>query len=70
MFRKTLVRLFLVTMVVTTALVVFAATRNYQETSANKEFRESNKDCELSRSRSEFMILEFIGRTIINTANY
>jgi len=70
MFRKTLVRLFLVTMVVITTLVVFAATRNNQATSGNKECMESNKDCELSRSRAEFMILESIGRTILSTANY
>ncbi len=69
MFRKTFIRLFLVTILALTALVIFAVANNKFSNDQNKECSESTKEGS-SRSRSEFMILESIGRTIINTANY
>lgn len=68
MFRKTFIRLILVTMVATTTLLVFAATRNTQLNSdTNKECCDNKKECEEpATNRSGYMILETFSRTFLS----
>lgn len=71
MFRKTAIRLFLLTMVAITALIVFAAATNNQRVdTSNKECIESDKECKQYSHKTEFMILESIGRTLIKNTGY
>jgi hypothetical protein len=67
MFRKTFIRLFLVAIVATTSLLVFAATQQEPAKNDSQVCKESGSDCESGRTRSEFMILESIGRTILGS---
>ncbi|MFM9911012.1 MAG: hypothetical protein ACKVOW_16855 [Chitinophagaceae bacterium] len=69
MFRKIFVRLFLVTILALSSLVIFAVANNKFSSDQNKECSEPTKEG-AAPGKTEFMILESIGRTIINTANY
>ncbi len=66
MFRKTFIRLIMVIAVATTTLIVFAARQN--AANSNNESCETKKDGEPTQYRSEFMILESIGRTLLSTS--
>ncbi len=67
MFRKTFIRLFLVTLVATASLLVFAATHQEQVKNESQVCKESNNDCESGRFKNEFMIFESISRSILGT---
>jgi hypothetical protein len=67
MFRKTFIRLILVTAVATTSLLVFAATRTVGAAEDNKECSNmQNEECETTKSKNSYMILESFGRTLMN----
>ena len=66
MFRKAFIRLIMVIAVATTTLIVFAARQN--AINSRNESCESKKEGEANQYRSEFMILESIGRTLLSTS--
>jgi len=71
MFRKTFIRLILVTAVATTTLLVFAASKTVQNASnVNKESCENTKDCEPTSKKSGYMILESFGRALMSAPSY
>lgn len=65
MFRKAFIRLILVIAVATTTLIVIAARQNAEN--SRNESCDSKRDGEPSQYRSEFMLLESLGRTFLST---
>ena len=65
MYRKAFIRLILVIAVATTTLIVFAARQN--AINSSNESCDSKKDGEPAQYRSEFMLLESLGRTFLST---
>ena len=65
MFRKAFIRLILVIAVATTTLIVFAARQN--AVNSRNESCDSKKEGEPAQYRSEFMLLESLGRTFLST---
>ena len=66
MFRKTFIRLIMIIAVATTTLILFAA-RQIADNAVDKVSCEPKKETEPGKYRSEFMILEAIGRTLHST---
>jgi len=65
MYRKAFIRLILVIAVATTTLIVFAARQN--AINSSNESCDSKKDGEPAQYKTEFMILETLGRTLLST---
>ena len=68
MFRKTFIRLIMAIAVATTTLIVLAARQNAENSDNNVRY-ETKKGGEDGQYNGEFMLLESIGRTLLNTTS-
>ena len=68
MFRKTFIRLALLVVVVLAGLIVLAAAKVGNQ--ASKQTCEATTECEPEKAKSDFYILETLGRSILSSGRY
>jgi hypothetical protein len=68
MFRKTFIRLALLVIIISAGLIVFAASKVVNQ--ASNRSCEAKAECEPEKSKSDFYILESLGRSILSSARY
>lgn len=66
MIRKTYLRAFIMLLILTAGILVFAATRT--GTTEDGVCSESKDQCEKPKAQGEFMILEALNRAVMATA--